>query len=80
MDFWYVTSLKGLERLGDHLLDIFPWGASIKYIRTEGGGGLRIAWLSWTNSTDRLSEMPVKGRGVKYPKNFADVLNGSPLV
>ena len=46
-------------------------GPYIEDVRTEGG--LRIARF-WTNSTDRLREMRIKGGGgVENSKNFADV-------
>ena len=38
-------------------------GASIKYIRTEGQAGLKMADFVY-NSTDRVCEMHTKGGGV----------------
>ena len=48
-------------------------GASIKYVRSEGGrGGLKKLLISAYDSTDRLREMRTMGReGVKNPENFA---------
>ena len=44
-------------------------------------GGLKKFLISAYDSTDRLREMRTRGReGVKNPKNFAYVLNGSPLI
>ena len=51
-------------------------GASIKYVRTEGG---REFGPKADDSTDRLRECySDKGEGVLSPKIFADVINGSP--
>ena len=59
---------------------VYSSGASIKYVRAEGGGGLKILLISAYNSTDRLREMHTRGReGVKNPENFAYVLNGCSL-
>ena len=53
-------------------------GASIEYIRTEGGGWKLLDFC--TNSSDRLCDMRTKGEGVKNPEIFAGVLNGSCLI
>ena len=44
-------------------------------VHTEGEGGLKNCLILRTKSTDRLREMRIKGgRGVKNPKNVADVI------
>ena len=58
----------------------YPSGSSIKYVRTEGEGGLsqcvRLCISKWMTS-QKLRTWG--GGGVKNPENFAYVLYGWPL-
>ena len=49
-------------------------GASIKYVRTEGEGGLRIARFCGQIVLIGCVKCGRRGRGVENPENFADVL------
>ena len=51
-------------------------GASIKYVRTEGGAGPKIGRFCGQTVLRKCGQ---GGEGVQNPENFADVLNGSPL-
>ena len=49
-------------------------GAILKRRPHGGGGGLENFPILWTNSTDRLCEMRMRGgKGVQNSENFADV-------
>ena len=59
-------------------------GSSIKYVRTEGGGGgalsqcVRSCISKWM--TSQKLRTGGRGGGVKNPENFAYVLYGGPLI
>ena len=57
------------------------WGASIKYVRTEGeGGGSKKSENMRTILTDRLREKRTRGggRGAKKPENLRTYLMDAP--
>ena len=59
---------------------LFIRGLPFSTYALRGEGGLKKLLISAYDKTDRLREMRMRGReGVKNFKNFAYVLNGSPL-
>ena len=54
-------------------------GASIKYVRTEGEGGVQKVGKYAYDNTDRLREKCIRGgRGSKKPENLRTYLMDAP--
>ena len=51
-------------------------GASIKYVRTKGGGGPKIGQFCGQTVLQKCGQ---GGEEVQKSENYADVPNGSPL-